>query len=517
MVSLRPYQIEGVGAVMEDLPRYNTLGFIAPTGAGKTIIMQEVAERYLALLGHGYNVIIVSHLSVLQSQTLRGLIKTCKYRATKHQGREKADAFGRVIVTTMQTLRNEKALHHLKSRLIHNKTALIMIDEAQMYGAQSYKTIEERFGCKVIGFSASPYRGNRYSFNQFDKVSYAVSLQELIDGGYLVPPKLLEIDLAGMTVPERTSHIAGLMTNGSFDSTKGSLVYWNTKIDAEMASVTFNACGIPSAFLTDQTTKGRKEQVLEQFERGDILVIHNVNILSAGYDSNKVYNVFLPMGTSSPVNYIQRIGRGLRNEKGKTHCNVYCYGDAPSIKRGLYHKIHRVALKTKDDPDLGKSGDVYEQLEWLELQQDVKPEKLRYTREVVAACNRVKEMGLNNLARMIRFKKFPKRYLRSLITSQAKLDAKLKGQATNDQIRWLTQKGFNDGDIKTLNLAEATALVSMIQSNLNRKWVIEEGLHTNKHISEVPGAYLGALIKKKQFNHPVLKMYNQWKKEGKPE
>ena len=502
---------------MEDLPTNNTLGFIAPTGAGKTIIMQEIAERYLDLIGHGYNVIIVSHLSVLQTQTLKNLLRNCKHRATRHQGRERADAFGRVIVTTMQTLRNEKASHHLKARLIHNKTALIMIDEAQMYGAQSYKTIEDRYGCKVIGFSASPYRGNRYSFNQFDKVSYAVSLQELIDAGYLLTPRLHQIDLAGMNVPERISHIAGIIANLRADSPGGSLVYWNTKADAELASATFNACQIPSAFITDQTTKARKEQVLDQFESGHVKVIHNVNILSAGYDSNKVYRIFLPMGTSSPVNYIQRIGRGLRKEEGKTHCDVYCYGDAPTIKRGLYHKIHRVALKTKDDPDLGKSGDIYDTLEWLELQPDAKPEKIRYTRELVAACNKVKSLGMENLARMIRFKKFPKRYLRSLITAQARLDQKMKGQATDDQVQWLARKGFNDGDIKALNRAEATALVSMIQSNLNRQWVVKEGLHTNKHISEIPGAYLGALVKKRQFNHPVLKMYNQWKRQGKPE
>ena len=514
---LRPYQTEAVKAVMLDLVSNNSLGVIAPTGAGKTIIMMHIADRYLDDLSSGYNVIIVSHLSVLQSQTFNGFIRHCKHGATRHQGRERADAFGRVIITTMQSLRNEKAYHYLKNRLIHNKTALIMIDEAQMYGAQSYKTIEDRFGCKVIGFSASPYRGNKYSFNQFDKVSFAISLQELIDQDYLIPPKLLQIDLAGMDIPERISHIAGVIANQRPQRIEGSLVYWNTKADAEQASATFNACHIPSAFLTDQTTKTRKEQVLADFETGKIRVIHNVNILSAGYDSNKVYNIFLPMGTSSPVNYIQRIGRGLRKEEGKTQCNVYCYGDAPTIKRGLYHKIHRVALKTKDDPDLGKQGDIYETLEWLELQPEVKPEKIRYTRELVEACNKVKAMGMDNLARMIRFKKFPKRYLRSLITAQAKLDEKLKGQATDDQSQWLIQKGFASGDIDALNRSEATALISMIQSNLNRQWVINEGLHTNKHISEIPGAYLGALVKSKKFNHPVLKMYNNWKRAGRPQ
>jgi superfamily II DNA or RNA helicase len=516
-MELRPYQVEAVNAVMHDLTSNHTLGVIAPTGAGKTVMMMEIAERYLDTLGHGYSVIIVSHLSILQSQTLDGFIRHCKHRATKHQGREKADTFARIIVTTMQTIRNEKSYHYLKHRLIHNKTALMMIDEAQMYGARSYQTIEDKFECKVIGFSASPYRGNKYSFNQFDTVSYAISLQELIDQGYLVAPRLQTIDLAGMSVAERISHIAGLIATLRSDKIEGSLVYWNTKADAELASNTFNACDIRSAFITDDTTKARKKQILSDFETGTINVIHNVNILSAGYDSNKVYNIFLPMGTSSPVNYIQRIGRGLRKEEGKTHCNVYCYGDAPTIKRGLYHKIHRVALKTKDDPDLGKQGDIYDTLEWLELNPDAKPDKIRYTRELVAACERVKTLGMDNLARMIRFKKFPKRYLRSLITSQAKIDLKEKGQPTHDQSHWLKGKGFDETQIATLNRAEATALVAMIQSRLNTQWVIREGLHTNKTIDEVPMAYIGALVKKRQYNHPVLKLYNSWRRAGRPE
>ena len=511
---LRTYQQEAVTSALEDLHKHDSLGIIAPTGAGKTVMMQAICEDLLRELGTGYNIIIVSHLSVLQGQTLDFFIRTCKYKTTKYQGKKLPSVNTRVIITTMQSLRREGSRSFFKRRLLNNKTALIMIDEAQMYGANSYDMITEEFAtAKVIGFSASPYRGNQYSFNQFDKVSYSISLEQLIDEGYLVEPRLHTIDLKGMSIAERTAHVAGIYSSQL--SPKGALVYWNTKEQADTANAVFNMSGLKSAVITDDTPDETKVQILDRFEKGEVTVIHNVNILSAGYDSNKVYGIFMPMGTSSPVNYIQRVGRGLRKERGKTHCKVYIYGDAPSIKRGLYTKMNRVALRTKDDPEYGKRGDVYEQLDWMEATETPDPIKLKITRDVVSACEKIKELDLDNLHRLIRFKRFPKRYLRSLVTAQARVDEELKGKASDSQSRFLISKGFEDTDIATLNQKEAQALIGMIQHTLNQEWVVQSGLHANKHISEVPLAYIGALVKMKRRN-PILNMYGKWKREGKP-
>lgn len=520
MFILRPYQKEATDAVIVDLTSHDKLGVIAPTGAGKTVMMLDIAERMLQTVGHGHHVIIVSHLSILQNQTLNGFKKHSKYKTSLMQGSDKPHVLSKIIITTMQTLRNENTHEFLSKKLLHNKTALILIDEAQMYGSNSYTKIERLYGAKLVGFSASPYRGNKYSFNQFDKVSYAISLQELIDQGYLVEPRLNQIELAGMSVEDRISHIIALIQtsiaqNSESTLARGSLVYWKTKDDARLAAASFDAAGIPSAFLTDKTASKRREYILRGFNEGRYQVLHNVNVLSAGYDSEYVYNIFLPMGTSSPVNYIQRIGRGLRLSKGKTHCNVYCYGDAPSIHRNLYTRIHKAALRVKDDPESSSiNNGIYDQLEWLELQENLNKEKIAYTKELITIHKHLHSIGLNNVANLVKYKKFPKRYLRNLITAQARKDAIDRTNMSDMQRTWLETKGINP--IK-LNRTEADVLIRLIQGNLNKKWVVKHGNHSNKPIDEVPMAYIGALIKKKQYKHPVVKLYQEWKQQGKPE
>jgi superfamily II DNA/RNA helicase len=501
---------------MKDLGNHVSLGVIAPTGAGKTIIIQEIIERTLKEKGSGYNCIVVSHLSALQDQTFTRFENQCRYRVGRFQGQKiLPSVFDRVIITTMQTLRREQSHRYLHRRALHQKTAIIFIDEAQLYGSKSYEMIEEAYpDAKIIGLSASPYRGNKYSFNQFDKVSYAISLQELIDEKFLVPPVLHQINLAGMDIPERIAHCAQIYDkhcNG-----KGALFYWNTKEVASNANAAFFAAGLKTAYITDDTPKTRKDKILRDFDSGKIKIIHNVNILSAGFDSPNVYSVFLPMGTSSPVNYIQRIGRGLRLDGDrKTHCDVFIYGEAPSIKRGLYQKLHRIAMKTKDDPFYGDRGDAYEQLDWLEAEETPNKEKLKFTREVVAACEHMRTLGFENLSHMIRFKKFPKRFLRSLVTAQARQDEVDKANPSEGQIKYLKAKGFEEAQIKGLRKAEATALVSAIQSSLNKKFVVKSGMYENYHISEVPGPYFGAL-KKKFPHHPIFKMFNAWCRAGRP-
>ena len=523
MFTLRRYQQEAVQSTLTDLESYSSTGIIAPTGAGKTVMMLEIATEYLKAMGSGYNVILLSHLSILQRQTMIGFQKHSKYKVGKLQGEDKPHPLSRIIISTMQTMRNQKHHDHIARRLIHNDTCLIMIDEAQMYGAASYKKIEQLYpNAKIVGLSASPYRGNTYSFNQFDTVSYSISLQELIDQGYLAKPVLHTIEMAGQDVPEKISHIIALIKatiedDPGHDLGRGSLCYWNTKDNAKLAANSFTTAGIPSAFITDKTSPIRREKILEQFETGEIKVIHNVNVLSAGYDSTNVFNIFMPMGTSSPVNYIQRIGRGLRLHKEKKQCNVYCYGDAPTIKRNLYQRIHRISLKVSDDPDLGKKGDIYDKLEWMELNEsNYSKEKIIYTKQCIEIAERMKALNAENIYKLVRFQKFPKRYLRSLLTANARLDLKERKTVSDVQKNWLKDKGIDNKCIDSMNKAEAQMLIGLIQKSMSAKWVVKYGLHANKPIDEVPMAYIGSLVKQRNYNHPVFKLYKEWKEKGKP-
>ena len=121
MLSLRPYQSKAIEQTITDLKDYDKLGIIAPTGAGKTIIMMKLAEHIIEKY-KGSNVIIVSHLSVLQTQTLDNFTKWAIYKTDKYQGRVKPSPMTRIIVSTMQTLRRRESADLMRRRLICNDT-----------------------------------------------------------------------------------------------------------------------------------------------------------------------------------------------------------------------------------------------------------------------------------------------------------------------------------------------------------------------------------------------------------
>ena len=224
------------------------------------------------------------------------------------------------------------------------------------------------------------------------------------------------------------------------------------------------------------------------------------------------------MGTNSPVNYIQRIGRGLRLHPDKKECNIYCYGDPPTINKNIYERIHRISLKVSDDPDHGKRGDIYDKYEWMELNRETySTDKINYVKECISICEQMKSINAFNLYKLIRFQKFPKKFLRSLITHKAKIDLEERSKATDTQKQWLMSKGLSENHINYINKGEAAMLINAIQNTMSKKWTVKIGLHMNKPIDEVPMAYIGALIRQKKYNHPVIKLYNEWKERGKPE
>jgi len=67
MITLRPRQIEFVKRSIESLRKYgNTLG-VAPTGAGKTIMLSSVIGNF-CMVNHNFKVCVVAHRKELTEQ-----------------------------------------------------------------------------------------------------------------------------------------------------------------------------------------------------------------------------------------------------------------------------------------------------------------------------------------------------------------------------------------------------------------------------------------------------------------
>ena len=70
--------------------------------------------------------------------------------------------------------------------------------------------------------------------------------------------------------------------------------------------------GLPAAAITGETDRGARRHYVQQFRAGEMRVLTNFNVLTAGFDAPQVRALYIARPTYSPNAYQQMVGRGLR-------------------------------------------------------------------------------------------------------------------------------------------------------------------------------------------------------------
>ncbi len=78
--------------------------------------------------------------------------------------------------------------------------------------------------------------------------------------------------------------------------------------------------------------KQERKEIISQYNKGNIDVLCNCQLLTEGFDDPGIENIIISRPTKSKALFCQMIGRGLRPNMNKNHCNIYNMGD----------KIHNV-------------------------------------------------------------------------------------------------------------------------------------------------------------------------------
>ena len=76
------------------------------------------------------------------------------------------------------------------------------------------------------------------------------------------------------------------------------------------------------AKMVDTTRYQQRKKIVRDFRNGDIKIIFNYGVLSAGFDAPGTDAILIARPTTSPILYSQMLGRGLRGPKfkGKAEC-----------------------------------------------------------------------------------------------------------------------------------------------------------------------------------------------------
>lgn len=328
-MQLRPRQREFVDACKAALLKHkNTLG-VAPTGAGKTIMLSATTGE---LIGAHKKALILQHRDELVSQNQRKYMRVNPTHRTGCVDAKEKNWSGNATFAMVQTLSRPKRLENMPPQ------DLIVVDETHRVAADSYLRIIERAremnqDCMVFGVTATPQRSDSKGLREvFDNIGDQITIGELIAGGYLVRPRTYVIDLGvqddlkavrrsatdfDMTevsrIMDHTVHNDRIVAEWKERAgDRRTVVFCADRKHAQHVTEAFIEAGVKAAMVHGDLGKAERREILAAIDQGELQVVVNVAVLTEGWDCPPVSCVVLLRPSSHQTTMIQMIGRGLR-------------------------------------------------------------------------------------------------------------------------------------------------------------------------------------------------------------
>ena len=381
---LRPRQKTFVDRSISALDAHgNTLG-VAPTGAGKTIMLSGVVGRMLE--ANDAKAAVLAHREELTAQNVLKFAKVNPKISTSIFDARSKSWRGRTTFAMVPTLARATNLDAMPA------LDLLVIDEAHHVAADSYRRIIDRARDRnpdicVFGVTATPNRGDKKGLRPvFSNVSDQISIGELIASGHLVPPRTFVIDVGTQdalnsvrkTVDDFDMQAVDAIMNQT-PITEAVIRHWKEKA-GDRQTVVFcstvdHARNVKEALIADGINADMiygdmgasdRRNVLRAFEKGNVQVIVNVAVLTEGWDHQPTSCVVLLRPSSYKSTMIQMVGRGLRTVDPnafpgilKTDCIVLDFGTSTLLHGCLEQDVNLDGktgtgeAPTKDCPECG--------------------------------------------------------------------------------------------------------------------------------------------------------------------
>jgi DNA repair protein RadD len=349
---------------------------IAPTGAGKTVMLSSVVGGM-----KGCTSLVLQHRDELVRQNERTFRKvnpgvvTSFYTADyKRWGGD-----GTATFSMIQTLARPENLATMPA------VDVLAVDEAHHVASDSYVRVIERARelnpkMMLFGVTATAGRGdNRNLRAAFDNVGDQIDIAELIAEGHLVRPQCFVIDLgnrdelAGVRrkADDFDMHeVEAIMNKRPINEAvvekwrekaadRQTVVFCSTVDHCRDVTDEFRRQGVNARFVTGEMSKGERKAILDAYDRREFQVLVNVMVLTEGWDCQPVSCVLLLRPCSHKSTMIQMIGRGLRVVDPelypgivKDDCIVMDFGYSLLTHRSLSQRINL----DRDTPPVGCPG-----------------------------------------------------------------------------------------------------------------------------------------------------------------
>ena len=345
---LRPYQQRALDQLyewFEQNPEGNPC-IVAPTGSGKSHMIAAFCKNALQDFPET-KVLMLTHVKELIQQNAN---KMREHWADAPLGIF-STSIGKKDLGKEITFAGIQSIRKRAEQLGH--VDIIIIDECHLVSHNdegSYRKLIDALTAinphlRVIGLTATPFRlGHGLITDKpaiFDALIEPVSIEELVEGGYLSTLRstrtALRLDTSG--VHKRGGEYIESELQAAIDTEKNnrevveevlklagdrkSWIFFCSGVDhAHHISTLLNEHGITSNCVTGKTHKKDREKILDDFKAGKIQAITNANVLTTGFDHPDIDLLVMLRPTMSASLYVQMAGRGMRPKSHTDHCLV---------------------------------------------------------------------------------------------------------------------------------------------------------------------------------------------------
>lgn len=341
-MQLRTYQTEAIQAVRQSWHTHDHVLGVAATGSGKTVILLALllgAGELPGVLTDGTRGLILAHRDELIQQPYARIARFWPHwlHRTGIVKAKQDEVTQAVTIASVQSLHPRRLLRLLD---LGGPIDYVVTDEAHHANASSYQAIYEALKqanprVKHLGVTATPDRGDGNGLGKtFEHISFDIQIDQLMQLGYLVPVRGLEInsghDLAGvrttggdfnraaLAAKFETDTMRMLVVNAhrEYAADRKALVFVPSVAGAYRQMEAFQAAGFSAAAVEANTPRDQRQQLLRDHQHGSLQVLVNVGVLTEGYDSPALGCIHMARPTKSRALFTQMVGRGLRPANG---------------------------------------------------------------------------------------------------------------------------------------------------------------------------------------------------------
>lgn len=342
-MSLRPYQDTAVTSALSRFLQFGEqrTALVLATGAGKTVIFAEFIRRWREL-HPDQPVLVLAHRSELLQQAAEKIrlwapgLRVGLVQAGVNQ------VWADVLVASQQTLSRSSRLAKIPD------VSLVVVDECHRSMGPSYQRVLEELGTmrgdgpRVLGVTATFTREDSKRLTEYyQSVAFSMDILDLIDGGYLVPPRFRRVLVEGLDLTAvKSSRLEGGkdLAAGDLDiamekagapgvvaaayrihaSDRQGLVFTPTVHSAGLVCDALRGEGISSEVLSGSTPTGQRREILRRYQAGQLQTVVNCAVLTEGFDAPATGCILIARPTMSKILFRQMVGRALRPAAGKS-------------------------------------------------------------------------------------------------------------------------------------------------------------------------------------------------------